>query len=64
MSTLVTGGFGLIGSEFKGDQYVKVSSKIADLRDIDQINLLFNIHEPEGVIHCAAKLEYIYKINI
>lgn len=52
---LITGGNGLVGSEFKGDQYYKPSSKDYDLIDRDQTYRLM-LKEFDGVIHCAAKV--------
>jgi GDP-L-fucose synthase len=52
---LITGGNGLVGSEFKGDQYFKPSSKEYDLTDRDQTYRLM-LKEFDGVIHCAAKV--------
>ena len=56
MTTLITGGSGLVGSEFKGNEYIKLSSKSGDLRDADDVRYLFNKYEPDRVIHCAAKV--------
>lgn len=50
---LITGGNGLVGSEFKGDQYFKPSSKQYDLTDKDQTYRLM-LKGFDGVIHCAA----------
>lgn len=52
---LVTGGNGLVGSEFIGDQYFKPSSKDYDLTDRDQTYRLM-IKGFDSVIHCAAKV--------
>jgi GDP-L-fucose synthase len=52
---LVTGGKGLVGSEFTGDQYFKPSSKEYDLTDKDQANRLM-LKGFDGIIHCAAKV--------
>lgn len=52
---LITGGNGLVGSEFKGEQYFKPSSKEYDLTDRDQTYRLM-LKEFDGVIHCAAKV--------
>jgi GDP-L-fucose synthase len=56
MSILVTGGTGLVGSEFKGDEYIKVSSTRADLRNMEEVRHLFKTLQPDSVIHCAAKV--------
>ena len=52
---LVTGGNGLVGSEFKGDEYFKPSSKDYDLRDKVQTHRLME-NGFDSVIHCAAKV--------
>jgi GDP-L-fucose synthase len=52
---LVTGGNGLVGSEFIGDQYFKPSSKEYDLTDKDQTYRLM-LKGFDGIIHCAAKV--------
>jgi len=52
---LVTGGNGLVGSEFIGDQYFKPSSKQYDLIDKDQTYRLM-LKGFDGIIHCAAKV--------
>jgi GDP-L-fucose synthase len=52
---LITGGNGLVGSEFKGDQYFKPSSKEYDLTDRDQTYRLM-LKGFDGIIHCAAKV--------
>lgn len=52
---LITGGHGLVGSEFIGEQYFKPTSKDYDLRKTEDINRLMLNHF-DGVIHCAAKV--------
>jgi len=52
---LVTGGNGLVGSEFIGDQYYKPSSKQYDLIDKDQTYRLM-LKGFDSIIHCAAKV--------
>jgi GDP-L-fucose synthase len=52
---LVTGGNGLVGSEFIGDQYFKPSSKQYDLIDKDQTYRLM-LRGFDGIVHCAAKV--------
>ena len=54
MSTLVTGGTGLVGSSIS--QGVKLSSGDGDLRDWNQTLELFEYHKPKKVIHCAVKV--------
>jgi len=52
---LVTGGNGLVGSEFIGKQYFKPSSKEYNLIDKDQTYRLM-LRGFDSVIHCAAKV--------
>jgi GDP-L-fucose synthase len=53
---LVTGGNGLVGSEFIGDQYFKPTSKDVDFRITTEVNTLIGLNDFDGVIHCAAKV--------
>ena len=50
---LITGGYGLVGSELKGD--IKVGKEF-DLRDPRQSNQLIELHKPTHVINCAGKV--------
>ena len=52
---LVTGGNGLVGSEFVGDYYFKPTSKLYDLRKTEDANRLM-LKQFDGIIHCAAKV--------
>ena len=52
---LVTGGRGLVGSEFVGEQYFKPSSKDYNLVDTEQTYRLM-LKGFDSVIHCAAKV--------
>jgi GDP-L-fucose synthase len=52
---LVTGGNGLVGSEFKGNEYFKPSSKKFDLTDKNQTYGLL-LKSFDSIIHCAAKV--------
>ena len=52
---LVTGGNGLVGSQFVGEQYVYFSSKDCDLRNVTQTENLFK-DDWDAIIHCAAKV--------
>lgn len=54
MVKLITGGSGLVGSEFK-DGY-KVSSKDYNLLDEKLVNEMFTLYSPDYVIHTAAKV--------
>ncbi len=53
---LVTGGSGLVGSEFKDSRYIKPSSTEVDYRVIDEVQNLMKDSNFEGIIHCAAKV--------
>ena len=53
---LVTGGNGLVGSQFKGNEYIKVNSTDYDLVDPVLTHLMFRKNRPESVVHCAAKV--------
>jgi GDP-L-fucose synthase len=53
---LVTGGSGLVGRCFKGNEFVGLSSKDGDLRNRQHVSLLLNKEPYDGVIHCAAKV--------
>ena len=52
---LVTGGYGLVGSEFIGDNYFKPTSKLYDLRKTEDTNRLM-LKQFDGIIHCAGKV--------
>lgn len=53
---LVTGGSGLVGSCFSGNQFEKISTKHGDLRNRSFISRLMGLNKYEGVIHCAGKV--------
>jgi GDP-L-fucose synthase len=53
---LVTGGSGLVGSQFKGSQFERISTKHGDLRDRNFVSRLIQNSNYEGVIHCAGKV--------
>ena len=74
MSTLITGGTGLVGSAITvvGHPYYKISSVDVDLTDPITTNHFFKQLSPKYVIHCAGKVgglagnmnhlgEYYYK---
>lgn len=52
--TLVTGGNGLVGSEF--NNVIKATRADADLVDPAQVAEMFKIHQPRYVVHTAAKV--------
>ena len=54
MKKLITGGEGLIGSEFIDG--IKISRKDFDLTNIEQVKKMFQEHKPDFVIHTAAKV--------
>lgn len=51
--TLVTGGYGLVGSALTAD--VRIGHEI-DLRDPIQVDTMYKLHKPTHVVHCAAKV--------
>ena len=53
---LITGGSGLVGSSFIGEEFIHLSSKDGDLRNRESIKSLIEKTNPEGIIHCAAKV--------
>ena len=53
---LVTGGRGLVGSEFIGEQYFKPTSKDVDFRITGEVNTLIGMNDFDAIIHCAAKV--------
>jgi GDP-L-fucose synthase len=52
---LITGGNGLVGSEFIGDHYYKPTSKEYDLKKTDDVNRLM-LKRFDSVIHTAGKV--------
>ena len=65
MRVLVTGASGLVGRSLcaiEGPEWIPVSTKDADLRDITQVEKLFQKHMPiDGVIHLAANVGGMFK---
>lgn len=53
---LVTGGYGLVGSEFIGEKYHKPTSKEVDIRITSEINTFIGLNNFDSIIHCAAKV--------
>jgi len=53
---LVTGGYGLVGSEFNGLNYIPLSSSEADLRVRSEVDNVLEKIKFDGIIHCAAKV--------
>jgi len=66
---LVTGGTGLVGkaiqhiieNEQKGEQWIFLSSKDGDLRDLAQTRAIFEKYHPTHVIHLAAFVGGLFK---
>ena len=54
MSTMVTGGTGLVGSSINAN--IKLSSNDVDLRDWKSTLSIFEELKPKKVIHCAARV--------
>lgn len=58
---LITGAYGLVGSQFKGDEYQRIGSGDLNLINQKYIDEHFKREEkmgelPDGIIHCAAKV--------
>lgn len=53
---LVTGGYGLVGSEFAEKKYIKPTSIDVDFRDTNKVNDFFSENHFDSIIHCAAKV--------
>lgn len=53
---LITGGYGLVGTEFAQKKYVKPTSIDVDFRNTSQVNDFFSNNHFDGVIHCAGKV--------
>ena len=52
---LVTGGTGLVGSTITAD--IKLSSKDVNLLNFTEtLHQCFQIHRPDNIIHCAARV--------
>jgi GDP-L-fucose synthase len=70
LTVLVTGGSGLVGTAIdritKSEKYshiniVSISSRVCDLRDIDQTYNLFKRESPSYVIHLAARVGGLFR---
>ncbi|CAJ1076751.1 GDP-L-fucose synthase-like [Xyrichtys novacula] len=71
MRVLVTGGSGLVGKaiehvvlqeggKLEGEEWIFLSSKDADLTNLEQTKAAFEKHRPTHVIHLAAKVGGLY----
>ena len=54
MKTLITGGYGMVGSAMESQ--IKLSRETCDLVNPKQTEALFQTIKPDGVIHCAGKV--------
>ena len=54
MKTLITGGYGMVGSAMESQ--IKLSRETCDLTNPRQTEKLFQLIKPDGVIHCAGKV--------
>tara|TARA_B100000902_G_scaffold377283_1_gene409348 strand:- start:38 stop:940 length:903 start_codon:yes stop_codon:yes gene_type:complete len=54
MKTLITGGYGMVGSAMESQ--IKLSRETCDLTKPKQTESLFRTIKPDGVIHCAGKV--------
>ena len=54
MKTLITGGYGMVGSAMESQ--IKLSRETCDLTKPRQTEALFKLIKPDGVIHCAGKV--------
>ena len=52
---LVTGGSGLVGSEFLKPNFIRLSSIDADLRIREDVDNIFKTIKFDSVIHCSGK---------
>ena len=53
---LVTGGYGLVGSEFRKSNYIPLSSSEVDLRNKFEVDTMLKTITFDGIIHCAGKV--------
>jgi GDP-L-fucose synthase len=53
---LVTGGTGLVGSRFIGEDYIKIGSRDVNLLDQSSVKNFLDGKDIEGIIHCAARV--------
>ena len=66
MNILITGSSGLIGKSLqsliqdKKNNYIFLTSKDCDLRNLENVNKIFNKYQPDIVIHLASKVAGLY----
>lgn len=68
MRVLISGGSGMVGKSIqnlvennpKDTEYIFLSSKDCDFRDYVKVDLLFDKHKPDVVIHCASIVAGLY----
>jgi GDP-L-fucose synthase len=53
---LVTGGYGLVGSEFNKKNFIPLSSSEVDLRNKFEVDTMLKTINFDGIIHCAGKV--------
>ena len=53
---LVTGGYGLVGSEFSSEKFYRLSSQETDLRVGVEVDKLLSKNKFKSLIHCAGKV--------
>lgn len=53
---LVTGGYGLVGSEFSSKKFYRLSSQETDLRVGVEVDKLLSNNKFKSLIHCAGKV--------
>jgi len=53
---LVTGGYGLVGSEFNKPNFIPLSSSEVDLRNKFEVDTMLKTITFDGIIHCAGKV--------
>jgi GDP-L-fucose synthase len=66
MNILITGSNGLVGKSLqsllkdKSNNYIFLTSKDCDLRNLEDLNKIFKIYQPNIVIHLASKVAGLY----
>lgn len=53
---LVTGGYGLVGSQFSGPNFLRLSSSECDLKVRSEIDSYLEKNKVDSIIHCAGKV--------